>query len=195
MDKNVTLNDQTDSTLDIDEIISLIEDLKVQINHQQFSLEQIKNLRQISAYSINKVNENFNKAVAELKTSIKPIDEKIAQIKSQQNVAIRKEHVFSIDFRNSRAALTMVTMGLVILLSFGCNIWQLNRNSLLKDNDLKYRYIKMKGKATWKDILQLETIFTYDRNRDSIAITQEQIKIYERIVKKQAEELERVKRR
>jgi hypothetical protein len=109
LDKNATPDNRTDSTFDIDVIISLIEEMKVQINQQQFSPEQIKNLGQISAYSINKVNENFNKAFAELKSAIKPIDEKINQLKSQQSVVTRNEHVFTIDFRNSRAALTMIS--------------------------------------------------------------------------------------
>jgi hypothetical protein len=150
-------------------------------------------LGQISAYSINKVNENFSNAFDELKAAIKPIDEKINQIKSQQNVFIRKEHVFSIDFRNSRAALTMISMALVILLSFGGNIWQFNRNGQLKDNDLKYRFIKMRGIATSKDLLRMETIFTYDRNRDSIYVVREQVKNFERLVKEQAEKIERAR--
>ncbi len=195
LSKNTTSNGQTRSTEYSDEILSLIEELKVKLSQPQFSKRQIENLGQIAVNSINMINANFSKAVTEMKSAIKPIDEKINQIKSQQNVVIRKEHVFSVDFRNSMAALTLISMGLVILLSFGGNIWLLDKNNQLKDNDLKYRCIKMKGKATWKDILQLETIFTYDRNKDSIAITQEQIKTYERIVKKQAEELERVKRR
>jgi hypothetical protein len=57
-------NNQTDSTISSDGIISLIEDLKVQINQRQFSPEQIKNLGQISTYLINKVNENFNNTFA-----------------------------------------------------------------------------------------------------------------------------------
>ncbi len=99
-------------------------------------------------------------------------------------MVIRKEHVFSIDFRNSKAALTIISMALVILLSLGGNIWQLNRNSQLKDKDLKYRYIKMQGKATSKDLLRLETIFTYERNRDSITIIRKKVETFERIIKK-----------
>ena len=101
LDKNAIPNDQTDSTFDIDQIIPLIKDLKVQINQQRFSPEQIKNLGQISAYSINKINENVSKGLSELKVTINPIDEKINQIKSRKNVIIRNEHVFNVDFRNS----------------------------------------------------------------------------------------------
>lgn len=194
LDKNANPDDQTNSTFDTDVIISLIEELKVQTSQQQrFSPEQIKNLGQISAYSINKVNENLSKAIAELKAAINPIDEKINQIRSQQNVFIRKEHVFSVDFLNSKAALTMITMGLVILLSWGGNIWQLIRNSQLKDNDLKYRYIKMQGEATSKNLLQLETIFTYEQNRDSISVIRKKVVNYECMVKEQAEKIERAR--
>ena len=31
----------------------------------------------------------------------------------------------------------MISMALAILLSFGGNIWQINKNNQLKDNDLK----------------------------------------------------------
>lgn len=193
LDKNATPDSQTNSTFDIEELISLIEELKVKLNQQRFSPEQIKNLGQISAYSINKINVNFSIAFAELKSAITPIDEKINQLKSQQSVIIRNEHVFTIDFRNSRAALTMGSMALVILLSFGGNIWLLDRNKQLKDNDLKYRYINMQGEATSKNLLQLETIFTYEHNRDSISVIRKKVVNYECMVKEQAEKIERAR--
>lgn len=79
------------------------------------------------------------------------------------------------------------------MLSLGGNIWQLNMNSQLKDNDLKYRYIKMQGRASPKILLRLETIFTYDRNKDSISVIRKQVKTYERLVKEQTEKIERAR--
>jgi hypothetical protein len=168
LDKNAIPIDHTDSTVNAKELISLIEELKVKLNQPQFSKRQIENLGQIAANSINMINANFSKAFAELKSAITPIDEKINQIKSQQNVVIRKEHVFSVDFRNSRAALTMISMALVILLSFGGNIWQLYKNGQLGDNDLKYRYIKMKNGITFENFQKLEKIFIYERDEKKI---------------------------
>jgi hypothetical protein len=60
-------DNQVDSTSDPQELISLIKDLQIRINQQQFTPEQIKNLGQISAYSVNKVNENLNKVFTEIK--------------------------------------------------------------------------------------------------------------------------------
>jgi len=57
-------------------------------------------------------------------------------IKSLHNAIIRKENVFIIDFQNSKD--TIITLALLIRFSLSGNIWQLNRNSQLKDNDLKY---------------------------------------------------------
>jgi hypothetical protein len=110
-----------------------------------------------------------------------------------QSSVIRKEHAFSIDFKNSKAAITMISMGLVILLSLGGNIWQANRNSQLKDNDLKYRYIKMQGAANLERLYGLENIFTYNRDSDSISVIRKRVETYERLVKEQVEKIERAR--
>ncbi len=190
LDKNATPIDQTDSTVNSEELISLIEELKVKLNQPQFSKRQIENLGQIAANSINMINANFSKAITEMESAIKPIDEKINQIKSQQNLVIRKEHVFTVDFRNSKAALTMISMGLVILLSFGGNIWQLNRNCELKDNDLKYRYIKLTNGITPENLYKLENIFRYNRDKKLIREIQKKVEDWEKAIQKTAESIE-----
>lgn len=182
--KNAITDDQTDSTVNSDELLSLIEDLKVKLNQPQFSKRQIENLGQIAANSINMINANFSKVIAEMESAIKPIDEKINQIKSPQNVVIRKEHVFSVDFRNSKAALTMISMGLIILLSFGGNIWLLDRNNQLKDNDLKYRYIKSNNGINYENLNKLDNIFSFPRDKKKIREIQEKAEEYERKNKK-----------
>ncbi|MCG6188588.1 hypothetical protein [Maribellus maritimus] len=187
-------DNQTNSNFDAEEIVVLINEILTRVNQKQFSPEQIKELQnilaQVAGYSLGKVNDNIRTILTELKTIIVPIKEKINLLQIPQNTVIRKEHVFIVDFRRSKTAITIITMALVILLSWGGNIWQLRNNNQLKDNALKYRYIKMKGKASSQDLLRLETVFVYDRNRDSISVIREQIETYERLVKKQAEEIE-----
>lgn len=185
---------QANSTSEPEELISLIEDLRIKINQQQFTPEQIKvlqtNLAQYSAYSLGKVNDSLKKIFTELKAIITPIDEKINQLKSQQNMVIRKEHVFSVDFRNSKAAITIISMALLILLSFGGNIWQIIRNSLLKDNDLKYRYIKSINGINSENFKQLEIIFHYQRDNKKIREIRENVEDYENRIKDNAEKIE-----
>lgn len=95
-------------------------------------------------------------------------------------MVIRNDHNFRVDFQNSKAAITMISMALIILLSFGGNIWQLNRNSQLNDNDLKYRYIKSTNGINPENLYKLEDIFQYNRDKKLIKEIRENVKEYER---------------
>jgi hypothetical protein len=192
--KRTTSNNQADSTFDPEELISLIEELRTQTTQQQFTPEQIKvlhaTLGQISAYSLGKVNESLSKVFTELKARIAPIDEKISLLKSQQNMVIRKEHVFIVDFRNSKATITIITMALLILLSFSGNIWQSDRNSQLKDNDLKYRYIKSINGINAENLNKLEHIFHYQADKKKIREIRENVDDYENKIRDNAKKIE-----
>ncbi len=189
LSKKSIQDNQANSTSDSEILNSLIEDLQIRINQQQFTPEQIKNLGQISAHSVNKVNENLNKVFTEIKASITPIDEKITLLKFPQDMVIRNDHNFRVDFQNSKAAITMISMALIILLSFGGNIWQLNSNSQLKDNDLKYRYIKSTNGINPENLYKLEDIFQYNRDKKKINEIKMKVENYEREVKELAEKL------
>lgn len=54
------------------------------------------------------------------------------------------------------------------------------------DNDLKYRYIKMKGDASAEQIATLEEIFELNRNTEAIEQMREDVENYEEAVRKQA---------
>ncbi len=190
-------DNQAMSNLDTEEIVVLMHELRNGVSLKQFSPEQIKELQnilaQVAGYSLEKVNDNIRTILTELKTIIVPLNEKVGQLQTPPNMVIRKKHVFIVDFRRSKTAITIITMALVILLSWCGNIWQLQKNNQLKDNDLKYSYIKMEGKASSHDLLRLETIFTYSRNRDSISVIRERVENYEQLVEKGAEEIERTR--
>ena len=60
-----------------------------------------------------------------------------------------------------------------------------------KENDLKYRYIKMQGQTNEENLYRLEQQFQYS---DSIKIVRKQVEKYEELVKVQTEKLARMKR-
>ncbi len=60
------------------------------------------------------------------------------------------------------------------------------QNKVEADNSLKYRYIKMKGEATPKQISELEDIFELNRDNAKIKQMREDVEAYEDAVKKQA---------
>ena len=125
--------------------------------------------------------------------ALQAIKAKIDEMGKESRTVIRKEHVFSLDFKNSKTVITLCCMGLVILFSLVGNFWQMRQNSQLSDNDLKYRYIKMYGEANQEKLMDLETLFTYQRDEQQIALIREQVETYERLVKEQAEKTERAR--
>lgn len=59
-------------------------------------------------------------------------------------------------------------------------------NQERKDNDLKYRYIKMKGDTSAEQITILEDIFELNRDNQKIEQMREDVETYEEAVRKQA---------
>lgn len=59
-------------------------------------------------------------------------------------------------------------------------------NQREEDNDLKYRYIKMKGDASAEQIATLEDVFELNRNNEAIEQMREDVETYEEAVRKQA---------
>lgn len=197
LNKKETNPAQTEPTVNSTEITVLIKELQKVIVQKQFTPEQLKELKQnMAAFTGHALDKSFEKLDGEFEKItdlINQLNKKIEPLNVPQNFVIRKEHAFSLDFKNSKATITMITMGLVILLSVAGNVWQSTRNSQLRDNDLKYRYINMQGEAYLENLLNLETVFTYNRNKDSIAVIRKRVETYERLVKEQAEKIERVR--
>lgn len=54
------------------------------------------------------------------------------------------------------------------------------------DNDLKYRYIKMKGEASPERIAELEEIFELHRDNGKIQLIRKQIETFENVVRQKA---------
>jgi hypothetical protein len=78
---------------------------------------------------------------------------------------------------------------IIIALSY-CIGEQRRTISQYRTNDLKYRYIKMQGKADGNSIYRLEQQFW---SSDSVKIIRRQVEKHEELVREQAEQIERTK--
>jgi len=187
LEKKTPLEAQADKASHAEKIETLVEELRTFAAQRQFTPEQInelqQNMTQVAAYSLGKANNKLDQIFARLSALIDPIKKKMDMVNLPEHFVIRKEHAYSfkLDFKNSRTAITIIVMGLVIFFSLAGNIWQLRLNSQLKNNDLKYRYIQMKGKIDHEALLKLDTTFTYEPNKDSIAVIRNQVEAYERL--------------
>ncbi len=54
------------------------------------------------------------------------------------------------------------------------------------DNDLKYRYVKMKGEVTPEQLVELENLFGPNRDNERIEQVREDVEAYEEAVQRQA---------
>lgn len=184
-------------TFDLNKVEELLEKVNILSKQEVFSPEQIRVLEEILTKSVVAGMETaFEKQDGwdlEKRETLQAIEAKIDKMDKESRTVIRKEYVFSLDFKNSKTVITLCSMGLVLLFSLVGNFWQMRQNSQLSDNDLKYRYIKMYGEVDKERLMDLETLFTYERNEEQVALIREQVETYERLVKEQAEKTERAR--
>ena len=107
------------------------------------------------------------------------------------------QHRISLAIESKGIFWTMIGMMSAIVLLCTMLYWTANPNYDRIDNDLKYRYIKMKGEATSDRIAELEEIFELNRDNAKIREMKRDVEEYERTIKRkvQLEEQARLKER
>ena len=82
--------------------------------------------------------------------------------------------------------LLLLVCGLVMV---SCWLFGMGANKLqtASDYDLRYRYLRMQGKATASDFAHLDSIFVTHRNRKAIQQMQQKVVDYEQALQRQAE--------
>jgi hypothetical protein len=128
----------------------------------------------IDLTAVNTLTERFEQVIEEVRKPTK----------------VEHQHRHTVDIASSKVFLSLVIMSLMILgLSYIIGE-QRKSISQFRNNDLKYRYIKMQGQANEENLYRLERQF---RNSDSIKTIRRQVEKYEDLVREQAERIERAK--
>ena len=147
------------------------KDTKSAIVSNRTSTEVIKSLNEIKTNQEQKSDE-VKSLVQKLKTTI------------EDGVHNFKHH--RIGFETPFVFWTIVIETALIFGLFTWIIISEKPNQREEDNDLKYRYIKMKGDASAEQIANLEDIFELNRNKEAINQMREDVETYEEAVRKQA---------
>ena len=107
------------------------------------------------------------------------------------------QHKISLAIESKGVFWAMIGMMATIVLLCTMLYWAAKPNYDRIDNDLKYRYIKMKGEATSDRIAELEEIFELNRDNAKIREMKRDVEEYERTIKRkvQLEEQARLKER
>ena len=148
-----------------------VRDIKSIVNKSQSSSDVLNSLTEIKTIQEQKSDE-VKSLVQKLKTTI------------EDGVHNFKHH--RIGFETPFVCWTIVIETALIMGLFTWIIISEKPNQDRIDNDLKYRYIKMKGDASAEQIATLENIFELNRNNEAIEQMRKDVETYEEAVRKQA---------
>lgn len=97
------------------------------------------------------------------------------------------QHRISLAIESKGVFWTMIGMMTTIVLLCTMLYWTAKPNYDRIDNDLKYRYIKMKGEATSDRIAELEEIFELHRDNAKIREMKRDVEEYERTIRRKVQ--------
>ena len=125
-------------------------------------------------------------------TLIEQVGQAVEALKRTDALPVQEHrHTYTLDINSSKTFLRMFAMLGCIFLQ-GAFIYRISENNrLLAANDLKYRYVKMRGEIKEKELMELETIFRDEQHTAIRDTVRNQVERYEEAVRRRAEQLER----
>ena len=142
----------------LNKIADIVDNAKKAIDE-----EDLKKFINIIISVTTQLQEDANKASAEF------LNQKIAELNELVKKPSIVENRYSIDFKSSKTFIALV----ILILGIGCSLYynydQLQENKRLKHNDIKYRYIQMRGGVSQEHLLYLNKSYAErSQYRDSI---------------------------
>ena len=144
-----------------------------------------------------KIKEHQLFVLEALSQSSKKLDPKFEALQQliieQQKPVEYKNYSLFASVQLAERMLLLLVCGLVMV---SCWFFAMGANQLqtASDYDLRYRYLRMQGKATSKDFAHLDSLFTTHRNSKAIQQMQQKVVDYEQALQRQAELLLQQKR-
>ena len=126
-------------------------------------------------------------ALSESSKKLNPKFEALHQLISKQQKPVEyKNYSLFASVQLAERILLLLVCGLVMV---SCWFFGMGANKLqtASDYDLRYRYLRMQGKATASDFAHLDSIFLTHRNPNGIHLLKEKVIDYEQALQRQAE--------
>lgn len=132
--------------------------------------------------------ENIEQSNAKTLTSMENLQASVESIEIPAELQPRiVQHRISLAIESKGVFWAMIGMMTTIVLLSMVLYWTAKPNYDRIDNDLKYRYIKMKGEAIPERITELEEIFDQHRDAAKIRRMKKDVVEYERTVKRKVQ--------
>ena len=189
----------------IERLIEAAERSQKQIAQSLEQLQRHTPLSEVKNEQVREFTDRYNTLLAQLAGRLEVIDKEnrqthtlIEQVGQAVEALTRPDalpaqehrHTYTLDISSSKTFLMMFAMLGCIFLQ-GAFIYRISENNrLLAANDLKYRYVKMRGEIKEKELMELETIFRDKQHTAMRDTVRNQVEWYEEAVRRQAERLE-----
>ena len=136
--------------------------------------------------------EVIDKENRQTRTLIEQVGQAVEAAAMPENLPVQEHrHTYTLDIKSSKTALVIFVMAVIIALLIGF-IYRISvSNQQLAANDLKYRYVKMRGEIKEKELMELETIFRDEQHTAIRDTVRNQVERYKEAVRRRAEQLER----
>ncbi len=161
-------------------------------DHREFTKEQLDALKRFATGMCNALLELQDPQHQELKTQLDRIEQALSDsrtVKQPDNITHR--HI--LNFEGKYGIIGVIFSVVALFVSLSIIDHQRETIAALRDNDLKYRHIQIRGAATPADIESLRNVFDWNRNADSIRIIRKQVEQYEQLVREGIEKSERAR--
>ena len=123
-------------------------------------------------------------------SAVNAMTEQLENVIEQVKKPNKVEHRHAIEIRSSWFFFSWIG-SLIVILTFAW-IMGNQRQTIaeFRNNDLKYRYIRMQGQANEESLFRLQEQFNH---RDSVRIIRNRVEEFERLIRLQAERMERAR--
>ena len=128
----------------------------------------------------NSSQERLGQVLSEMRNEQRQNQEKVEILFCETNDTIRKNAVKT-SILGSFSVMFAAVVALSVALYFSART-----DNEHADNDLKYRYVKMKGEATPEQLVELENLFGPNRDNERIGQMREDVEAYEEAVRRKA---------
>lgn len=158
-------------------IISLLDEIKTSIKNLKPTQAQ-----QIDLSGIEALTERMESGISATAECTAELNAILEQVKKP----VRIERRYIIDLQSGK---TQIAVFILIGALIGCSLIINSQRQTItdyKENDLKYRHIKMKGEATPQRLSELEDFFEINRDNAKIKQLRQDVEAYERAIQEKA---------
>lgn len=187
-----TVNNEKDESV-LNEVRNDHETFRKLLARVYEGLAAIKN-DMVSMDRKNSSQERLGQVLSEMHNEQRKNQENVQALFCETNDTIRKNavktsninHHFSLSIKSPYIFGSFSVMFAAIVSLSVALYFSMRTDNIQADNDLKYRYVKMKGETTPEQLVELENIFGPNRDNERIRLIREDVEAYEEAVQRQA---------